>query len=417
LESKLPSSLTTLAEFLSDLGYNTVGMSSNPWLSSQFGITRGFDEFHHLSVPFGGDSYREFATIITDRSRSVPDRIRKLLLTQNVPTLFKNGLNAAYRQVVEKPDDGASYAVKHAKNVLKGERPYFLFINFLEPHLPYEPPDSYKMRFMPDSISNSQVTEVNQNARDYNIRNIDMTDQDFDILERLYDAEINYVDDQIGRLLNIIDTRGDSKETMVIVLSDHGENIGDHGLMSHNYSVHETLLHVPLIFRYPDVFEGGERIKTRVSSLDIPATIESLLDYKGEETFHSQQVGTSLTETDADRTNVAEYLNPVPPIERMKARCQNPDFDISVYDRTFRAVYDGQFKFIQDSYERRELYDVESDQQEQNNLVEQKPGVTDELVCELRSWIEKYGRVTDPQSASTDVDEQIEDRLQELGYL
>jgi arylsulfatase A-like enzyme len=391
-------------------------MSSNPWLSSQFGITRGFDEFHHLSVPFGGDSYREFATIITDRSRSVPDRIRKLLLTQNVPTLFKNGLNAAYRQVVEKPDDGASYAVKHAKNVLKGERPYFLFINFLEPHLPYEPPDSYKMRFMPDSISNSQAAEVNQNARDYNIRNIDMTDQDFDILERLYDAEINYVDDQIGRLLNIIDTRGDSKETMVIVLSDHGENIGDHGLMSHNYSVHETLLHVPLIFRYPDVFEGGERIKTRVSSLDIPATIESLLDYEGEETFHSQQVGTSLTETDADRTNVAEYLNPVPPIERMKARCSNPEFNVESYNRTLRAIYCDDFKFIRGSDGMRKLYNVKDDPDETNDLLKQKPEMVVDLDAKLTTWVQEYER-SDTVESKSEAGERVEDQLRELGYL
>ena len=101
----------------------------------------------------------------------------------------------------------------------------------------------------------------------------------------------------------------------------------------------------------------------------------------------------------------------------MQARCENPDFDVSVYDRTFRAVYEGRFKFIRDSDGRRELYDVESDNQEQNNLVKHKPDVTDELAGELTSWVEEYCEVTDPPSAPTDVDEQIEDRLQELGYL
>jgi len=415
-ESQLPDRLITLAEFLNEYGYDTVGMSSNPWISSQFGLTRGFDEFHHLSVPFGGDSYREFVNIVADGSRSILERIHTLFVTQNVPTLFKNVLNAAYRQIVEQPDDGAKRAVQHAQTVVNREDPYFLFINFLEPHLPYEPPDDYEMKFMSDSISENQVAGVNQNARDYNVRNVSMTDEDFDILERLYDAEIKYVDDQIGRLLNHIDTVSDREETMVFILSDHGENIGDHGLMSHNYSVHETLSHVPLIVRYPGVFENGCQAKSRVSSLDIPATIASLLAEGSDDPFHTQQTGTSLTEPRTDRTIVSEYLNPVPPIERIKAMCTNPDFDVEKYDRTLRAIYDKDFKFIRGSDGTRELYDVSADPDERKDLAEEKPQIAAHLDDELTNWVQKYEAPNDVNSG-TGIGKHAEAQLRELGYL
>ena len=416
LGSQLPDRLITLAEFLNEYGYDTVGMSGNPWISSQFGLTRGFNEFHHLSVPFGGDSYREFGNIVADGSRSIIERIHTLFMTQNVPTLFKNFLNAAYRQIVEQPDEGAKRAVQHAKSVANREEPYFLFINFLEPHLPYEPPDDYEMKFMSDSISENQVAGVSQNARDYNVRNVGMTDENFDILERLYDAEIKYVDNQIGRLLDHIDTVSDREETMVFILSDHGENIGDHGLMSHNYSVHETLSHVPLIVRYPSVFENGFQVKSRVSSLDIPATIASLLAEGSDDFFHTQQTGTSLTESRTDRTIVSEYLNPVPPIKRMKEICTNPDFDVEKYDRTLRAVYDKDFKLIRGSDGTRELYDVKSDPDERKDLTEEKPQIAARLDDELTSWVQEYETPNNINS-ETGIGKYVEDQLQELGYL
>lgn len=418
LERSLPNSLQTLAETLSNAGYRTIGMSANPWFSSQFGITRGFDDFHHLFGPLATDSYREFVTHVTDDTKGLIDRFSNLVSDQSPIELFRNGTTAAYRQFIGREDDGASEAVDRSVDALKGSEPYFLFINFLEPHLPYEPPEAYLDRSVAE-FGRSAVKSVNQDAPAYNIRNIDMSPDDFEILESLYDAELNYVDDCIGNILDVIDQNGQRENTFVAVLGDHGENIGDHDLMSHHYSVNHTLLHIPLILRFPNLFEGGDIVENRVSSLDVPATLDSILRSAGVRTagFQDQQQGIPLHEdSPKDRSIVAEYLNPMPPIDQMKERCRNPDFDVSVYDRSLRAIYCGQYKLIRGSDGTRQLYEIVSDPDEKTNLLEQKPQLTEKLEMELTKEINRYKNLsTTPSSA--DITRDVEDRLDNLGYL
>ncbi|WP_435098994.1 sulfatase [Halorubrum sp. N11] len=418
LERSLPDSLQTLAETLSDAGYRTIGMSANPWFSSQFGITRGFDDFHHLFGPLATDSYREFVTHATDDTKGLIDRFSNLVSDQSPIELFRNGTTAAYRQFISREDDGASEAVDRSVDILKGSEPYFLFINFLEPHLPYEPPEAYLDSSVAE-FGRSAVESVNQDAPAYNIRNIDMSSNDFEILESLYDAEINYVDDCIGDILDMIDQNGQRENTFVAVLGDHGENIGDHGLMSHHYSTNHTLLHIPMILRYPSIFEGGDDVQERISSLDLPATFDSILRSTGVDTgvFQHQQMGTALCEPlPTDRSIVAEYLNPMPPIDQMQERCSNPDFDVSEYDRSLRTIYRGQYKLIRGSDGTKELYNIVDDPKEEVNLLGQKPRLAEELESELTRVVEQYNDLSTTPS-DTDVTGNIEDRLEDLGYL
>jgi arylsulfatase A-like enzyme len=244
-----------------------------------------------------------------------------------------------------------------------------------------------------------------------------MDPEEFELLEYLYDAEIYHVDRQIARIIEAIDRAGDRENTVVLVLGDHGENIGDHGLMAHHYSVHETLAHVPLIVRYPGVFEGGEVVEGRVSSLDVPATLAELLADRGitDEQFRAQQDGIPLHEDrEVDREVVIEYLNPMPPIERLRAKSENPDFDVTKYDRRLRAIYGDEFKFVRGSDGHRALYALD-DGDETDNLVETRPDETEELARQLDQWVaERDGE--SPTAAATP-DEEIETRLQDLGYL
>ena len=418
LERSLPNSLQTLAETLSNAGYRTIGMSANPWFSSQFGITRGFDDFHHLFGPLATDSYREFVTHVTDDTKGLIDRFSNLVSDQSPIELFRNGTTAAYRQFIGREDDGASEAVDRSVDALKGSEPYFLFINFLEPHLPYEPPEAYLDRSVAE-FGRSAVESVNQDAPAYNIRNADMSSEDFEILESLYDAELNYVDDCIGDILDRIDQNGQRENTFVAVLGDHGENIGDHRLMSHHYSANHTLLHIPMILRYPDIFEGGDVIKERVSSLDLPTTFDSILRSAGVDTagFQDQQQGIPLhKDAPQDRSIVAEYLNPMPPIDQMRERCDNPSFDVSVYDRTLRAIYRGQYKLIRGSDGTRQLYNIVDDPDEETDLIEQKPQIASELESELTKAVERYSDVSSVPSEAT-VTQDVEGRLEDLGYL
>lgn len=418
LERSLPNSLQTLAETLSNAGYRTVGMSANPWFSSQFGITRGFDKFHHLLGPLATDSYREFIKLVTDDTERLSERFKSLILKQSPVELFRNGITAGHRHFIGRDDNGASEAVDLSLDVMAGSEPYFLFVNFLEPHLPYKPPEDY-LEGPIRKFGQSAVESVNQDAPAYNIRNVDMSPEDFDVLETLYDAELDYVDDCIGTLLDGINQNDQRDDTLVAVLGDHGENIGDHKLMSHHYSVHHTLMHVPMILRYPGVFEGGENVESRISSIDLPATVNSILQECNIDTngFSPQQQGTPLHErTSEDQAIVAEYLNPMPPINQMKKRCNNPDFDVSVYDRTLRTIYSGQYKLIRGSDGSKQLYDIANDPNEENNLLEKKPEIASEMESKLEETVEQYESISDTPIKKA-VTHDVKGQLEELGYL
>jgi len=415
LDSSLPQSLETLADYVSRHGYRTVGMANNPWFSSEFGLTRGFDEFYELFTLFEGDSYRSFVNILTDKSRSLPNRLDKLLSEQSVPSLIKNGMNAAYRQLDYRDDDGGKTAVSKSREIIGGDRPYLLFVNFLEPHLPYEPPESHRREFIPKHVTDEEVENVNQNAREYNVRNLEMDDADFDILERLYDAEIKYTDERIGEIVNALKQTGDWEDTVLFILGDHGENIGDHQLMSHNYSLHETLTRVPLVTHFPEHLGGIADDDSRVSILDIPVTVTDILPDLGGAEFEEVQVGISLLDSDS-RPIVSEYLNPVPPVEKMEERCENPEFDVSVYDRRLRAIYADGYKFVRRSDGTRALFNVVEDKDETENVIDDNPEESSELEARLDEWIKRHERQSFEESDGG-VQENVEEKLENLGYL
>lgn len=415
LNTSLPRSLETLADYLNRHGYRTVGMANNPWFSSEFGLTRGFDEFHELFTFFGGDSYRSFVNVLTDQSRSVPDRLVTLLSEQSVSSFIRNGMNAAYRQLDLWDDDGAKAAVSKSRKIISEDQPYFLFVNFLEPHLPYEPPESHKRKFIPEEISDTEVDDVNQDAREYNVRNVEMDEFDFDVLERLYDAEIRYVDERIGEIVNALKETGDWDETLLFILGDHGENIGDHGLMSHNYSIHETLTRVPLIAHFPEHIGGVTDTDSRVSTLDIPATIADILPDVPSTEFNENQTGFSLLDPEDSRPIVAEYLNPVPPVEKMEKRCENSEFDVSIYGRKLRAIYKDGYKFVWGSDGTRVLYKVTEDRDEKTNLMQMKPEKASELESHLEEWVTQHNG--EASGKHENIQENIEEKLEDLGYL
>lgn len=416
LESSLPRSLETLADYVARHGYRTVGVANNPWFSSEFGLTRGFDEFHELFTLFGAESYRFFVNALTDQSKSLSDRLTTVLSEQSVPSLIKNSMNAAYRQLDLRDDDGGKTAVSKSRQLIGGDGPYLLFVNFLEPHLPYEPPESHRREFIPERVTDSEVDAVNQNAREYNVRNVEMDASDFDILERLYDAELKYADERIAEIVDALQQTGDWKDTVLFILGDHGENIGNHQLMSHNYSLHETLTRVPLVAHFPEYLKPVPDTESRMSTLDIPATVTDMLPDVDGAAFEEVQVGTSLLTADDGRPIVAEYLNPVPPVEKLEERCENPEFDVSVYDRRLRAIYVDGYKFLRGSDGTRALYDVVEDRDETETLLEDNP----EQAADLESRLDGWKECLEPRGMDEDdgrVQENVEEQLEDLGYL
>lgn len=132
------------------------------------------------------------------------------------------------------------------------DRPWFLFLHTFQVHAPYEPPPGYAAR------------AVGQRGESF-------SDSD------RYDGEILYTDENVSELLTFLDTKGLAHRTLVILISDHGEQFGEHDAWGHGNTLYNTLLHVPLIMRAPGIVPRGRRISDVVGLIDVVPTVLDVL--------------------------------------------------------------------------------------------------------------------------------------------
>lgn len=273
---QLDNALITLPEIVQREGYETVAVSNNTWISEEFGFGSGFETFYKTW---------QYVQSNTDLGRIARQEEGLDKLTEATKALFDgnpltNLTNAIYGQFFRKiDDDGATRSNAWINNWLTSRdnsRPFFLFINYLEPHLEYRPLKSHAKEHLPEGVSYEKAMEVSQDAWGYIAGTVEITDTDFEILRALYRAEISYVEEQIEEIVHLLKAENEWEETLFIITSDHGENIGDHGLMDHQYALYDTLLHVPLLIN------GGPFEKTInddfIQLLDIAPTVLDVLD-------------------------------------------------------------------------------------------------------------------------------------------
>jgi|FLOH01.1.fsa_nt_gi arylsulfatase A-like enzyme len=255
----------TLAEELSFLGYDTCGVSEKAWLSAESGLTQGFE------------SYWDFSNLPFDESFLLPRVFHRYQAKLGWP-------------ITKPTDKGGAQVVNQALAWLGGnrardeDRPFFLFLNLNEAHDPYNPPPGYREKFLPDGFSltatyppllRSDVMlhrEVLQGVT--TISTAEMV-----LFKALYDAEILYQDTLLGQLLDGLQSIGQKENTIIIITSDHGEEFGEiEGRVGHQLSLSDSLLHVPLVIRYPALLPAGRRVSSMASTLDIFPTILAILE-------------------------------------------------------------------------------------------------------------------------------------------
>jgi arylsulfatase A-like enzyme len=155
------------------------------------------------------------------------------------------------------------------------ERPFFVFLNLMEVHEPYDPPPPWNNRF-----SKGENPRLINLAKGPSENPPKLSPAELEEERAEYDGAVANVDDQIGSFLAQLKARGLEKNTLLILAADHGESLGDHGLQFHTNALYWELLHVPLILRWPDHLPAGLRVATTVSMASLPATV---LDVLGED--------------------------------------------------------------------------------------------------------------------------------------
>ncbi|QLG27610.1 sulfatase [Halorarum halophilum] len=414
----LGTSLRTLPECFSDAGYETVGFSNNTWITDEFDFDRGFDRLHRGWQYVQSDV--DLGPVVRSKSLSGTVEAARERLFEGSPLV--NVANLLYSEVFQPAGaDGGARTNDHVRRWLGGrddDRPFFLFLNFLEPHVPYDPPREHAEPYLPDGVSYEEATEIRQEPRAFDVGEYDLSDEEFAALRGLYRGEMSYVDEHLAELRTALADAGEWDDTVIAVCGDHGENVGDHGLFGHQYNVYDTALHVPLVVSGGS-FDGDCRREELVQLLDLPAT---LLDAAGIDApaFRDQQQGRSLHSgaTSEPREAVfAEYLAPQPPMEALESRFGEAAANVSDYYRTLRTVRTRRWKYVRGGDGERELYRVDRDPYETVDRSAEEPRVVRRLDDRLDEWLASFEHA-DPDAGAGDDDiaDATLDRLAELGY-
>ncbi|PSP90317.1 sulfatase [Halobacteriales archaeon QS_4_69_34] len=414
---RLDGSLPTLTEAFRNNGYETVAVSNNTWISEEFGFGRGFETFRKTWQYVQSDIDLGQVARTTDGGIETARALATRLAEGN-PLI--NVTNAIYGQFFRKrDDDGAARTNEWIAEWLRDrnrERPFFLFVNYLEPHLEYRPPEQYAEQFLPPEVSYREAMTVPQDAWSYIAGETDLSERDFAALRGLYRGEIAYLDDRIGELKTALVKAGEWEDTVFVITSDHGENIGDHGLMDHQYCLYDTLLHVPLVV-HGGAFTDGGTVDHPVQLVDLPPT---LLDATGIDapSARSGFQGRSFhpdTSAPAHTPTIAEYIAPQPSMEALERQLGDLPDRARRYDRSLRAVRTGEHKLIRGSDGARELYRIRDDPWETGNIAERNPETVAELEAALDKWLDSFEHAT--VSGPVTPSKAARDRLEELGYL
>ncbi len=246
--------------------------------------------------------------------------------------------------------------------------PWLMSVNIFDPHVPFDPPQPYLEKYDPESVPDPLFRESDLEAQkklsgvDFQV--VASDPESFQAKEKIaaYYAMIEQIDDHVGRMLDCLDQSGQREDTLVIFTSDHGEMLGDHGLITKGCRFYEGLVHVPLIISWPGVISQGTRKGSLVELTDIAPT---LLDYAGIEKGE-RMIGRSLrrlleSEVDAHRKFVrCEYYRALSLLAPGREGWEGSYATMIRTDRYKLVVYHG--------HEMGELFDLEADPSEFENL-------------------------------------------------
>ena len=280
-----------------------------------------------------------------------------------------------------------------------------MFVNFLEAHLPYDPPEDYRAEFLEDAPPGFVVTT--NWAQQHNARSSMATDAELARAARFYDGDVNMSDRYLGELLRQLREHGLYEDTVIIVTSDHGENLGDHGFLDHQFGVFETLIEVPLVVRAPGATETGWS-DAPVMLTDIYDTVLELAGVDdAPETPHSRSLLSGSF--DPARPQIAEYAGANHELIKHLGNL-NPMLDLTRYQTAYAKVRVEGLELTVGSDGSLELYDLEGDPGRTRNRAGSDPSAVEELRAVLPHG--DWGESTDAQ-----IDDEMRDQLRSLGYI
>ncbi len=359
--SPIRGEIPTLAEILNENGYQTLGVTTAPFLDPDFGFGRGFDSYVFLRDKPGR----------TIRARRAIDTATKLL-SQASPG------------------------------------PVFLYLHLFDPHLPYDPPPPWRKRW-----TNSYDGPLQDSTKPLNplkeIRagSFNPTDEEFAYLLGMYYGEVAYTDHELGRFFKRIEKKRPGRQRMIVVTADHGEEFGEHGGWEHGHSMYSELTKVPLIILPPTGWSiKPQVVDSQVRLIDIAPTLLQAGSVEIPATFPGASLlGLMTGDPDSvDRIALSEKVH----FGRQTTAYRKQNFTLVSYsdDNSF------------------ELYDLSVDPGEKLDLTKAGPEYQEkvnEMYQQLESLLlrlsEDSAKWSQSDREAIELDQELEQELRALGYL
>ncbi|HSR68217.1 MAG TPA: sulfatase-like hydrolase/transferase [Acidobacteriota bacterium] len=246
--------------------------------------------------------------------------------------------------------------------------PLFLWVHLFDPHDPYEPPPPWKEQYA----------------------------------QRPYDGEVAFTDHQVGRLLEGLKEKGLYDGSLIVLMADHGEGLGEHGEETHGFFIYNSTLHVPLVMKFPAGEYAGKRIEEVVQSIDVAPSILQVLRIAGGRRMQGRGL-LGLVRNGRYPGRASSYG------ESLYARFHFGWSSLTSYQ-------DERYKLIRAP--RMEFYDLRQDPGEEDNLYEAKTALAEQYDNLLEQTISKFkNREGEQDQKHAEMDEETRQRLQSLGYV
>ncbi|MFW9942197.1 MAG: sulfatase-like hydrolase/transferase [Candidatus Thorarchaeota archaeon] len=378
--------IPVLPEILQEKGFVTGAFISNTHLCPAYGFARGFDDYFNFDHKANKESLTCFLYL------RIWGKLRGDRYDYNYGKTRSGVITEKAKEWIE----------SHVKT------PFFLWIHYLDPHLPYEGYKESKIFKKPiyNNVRNRMDTLLGDNVFSSLVRSgtINLNSLERRLLVELYDEEITETDEYIGNVLKKLKELNMEDTTLIIFSSDHGEEFFDHNNFEHGHSLFEELIRVPLIFQYPKKLQS-KIINKQVRLIDIMPTILELLNISLQDEIAGKSLLPLMNSQD-DKIEIppaiSEYLLYFE--ERKSLRTEN-----------FKLIFYPESK-------KTELYNIEKDPLEITNLDAVNPETSETLYERLDSLIDYSiglkNRLTRGKTSNViNPDKMLLERLRALGYI
>ena len=375
-------------ERLKGYGYNTKAVMANFLLAGSSGILQGLDKTSTIRHRF---------------------RLQKLVL---LPVTLKTWyLICRFLKLPQLPDNTAMITSAGEKYLANPPQPFFLWLHYMNPHDPYNPPPkyldqiSYKGFLRPPFFPNDpfHILEDQSHPQEMELRlgYVFLHNKDKQYLHDLYLAQLRYLDEKVGELMKDIKARGLEKNTVIVFASDHGEEFWEHDQQGHGCGLYDELIHVPLIIWGAGIQPGV--VEQQVQMLDLVPTLAEMLGISPNPVWQGKSFYATLKPTGQS----------FEPHEAFAGGMHRPE--------DMEMIRTGDYKYIIGLYTGKHwLFNLKQDPEEQKNIFNPDLTVVKDLEKKLTAWNAQNSATRakfKTRALSPEEEKEIEERLRTAGYV